>query len=574
MTGNSVRTKLTGKLVFLFLIILTMVLAACGGTSTPGTTPAAKTTLRIAASPGQPNPELFSPFFDTNHGGAWGSQGLLYEPLYFTNLYTGQSSSWLAESATYSADLTELTFKLSAKPKWSDGQAFTSADVKFTADLLQKNAALDVNGLFANVIDSVTATDPTTVVFKLKKPDSTALFTIGNNLYPVPEHVWSTVTGDPSKFTNSASPVGTGPYKLTAHSADLITYDVRADYWGTVPQVKKVQIPSVKDNSTAIAEMLKGNLDWSGIGWSPEFDEQFKGKDAEHNHTWFAASNTVMLYLNLSKAPFNNLEVRKAISAAINRDGLPTGIAQYAKVASPTGVIVPTFNDWITPEYQTMKFENGAAAVEQHFTAAGFKKNADGKWADASGKVFSFGVNVPSAWSDWAQDVENIVKDLQAAGIDAKVNFLSGYDPYFAALSSGNYDASISWTNSGPSPYYSYFALLSTKNSASAGKAIAGTNFERWDETTGGDFAKQTDKFLADYVKTSDLADQKTAIQGIEKIMVEQLPVLPLVVNVYWDEYTTTNWTGWPSEENPYDSGAPYSFPDSANVIAHLTPAK
>jgi len=55
--------------------------------------------------------------------------------------------------------------------------------------------------------------------------------------------------------------------------------------------------------------------------------------------------------------------------------------------------------------------------------------------------------------------------------------------------------------------------------------------------------------------------------------MVSQLPVIPLTVNVYWDEYTTKNWTGWPDASNPYDSGAPYNMPDAAKVILHLKPA-
>ena len=55
--------------------------------------------------------------------------------------------------------------------------------------------------------------------------------------------------------------------------------------------------------------------------------------------------------------------------------------------------------------------------------------------------------------------------------------------------------------------------------------------------------------------------------------MVDQLPALPLTVNVYWDEYTTTNWTGWPDASNPYDAGAPYLAPDSENVILHLKAA-
>jgi peptide/nickel transport system substrate-binding protein len=100
-----------------------------------------------------------------------------------------------------------------------------------------------------------------------------------------------------------------------------------------------------------------------------------------------------------------------------------------------------------------------------------------------------------------------------------------------------------------------------------------GTNFERWDAATSGGFSKQTDQLLAQYQSTSDANAQMQAIQGIENIMVSQLPVIPLTVNVYWDEYTTTHFQGWPSASNPYDSGAPYTFPDEENVILHLTPA-
>ena len=67
-----------------------------------------------------------------------------------------------------------------------------------------------------------------------------------------------------------------------------------------------------------------------------------------------------MLYLNLQKAPFNNLLVRKAISAAINRSQLPQGVAQYAQVANPTGIIIPTANSWIASQYQSMPFQYSA----------------------------------------------------------------------------------------------------------------------------------------------------------------------------------------------------------------------
>ncbi|HZO71343.1 MAG TPA: ABC transporter substrate-binding protein [Ktedonobacteraceae bacterium] len=553
--------------IFAILLALSMTLAACGGGSTT-TTPTSA--LRILSSPGQPNPDLFNPFFNTNQGGDYGAQGLLYEELYFTNLYTGQASAWLASSESYSNDLTQLTFKLRTDVKWSDGQPFSSNDVKFTFDLMKQYPALDQGSVWATLLKSVDAPDSSTVVFNLQHADSTALFRIGDSVFIVPQHIWANVSGDPAKFANDHNPVGTGPYMLKSFTPDLITYTANPHYWGIKPQVQTIQIPSIKDNTTAITAMVKGQLDWAGIGWSPDNDAAFTGKDSQHNHTWFAASNTVMLYLNLRKAPFNNLLVRKAISAAINRSQLPQGVAQYAAVANPTGVIIPTNTSWISPQYQSMSFENGQNKVDSYLTQAGFTKGSDGYYHDASGQVLSLPIDVVSGWNDWDQDVQFIVNDLNKAGIKASMNAQSGYTPYYTAISTGSYDAAISWTNSGPTPYYAYLALL---NSANAAPQVAvGTNFERWDASSSKGYAAKTDQLLAQYQSTSDPNAQMQAIQGIEDIIVSQLPVIPLTVNVYWDEYTTTHFTGWPSAADSYDSGAPYNMPDAANVILHLKP--
>ena len=102
MTPNLASSPHRNRVVvgFSLLLVLAMLLAACGGSGNNNSTPTAThaTTLRVLSSPGQTNPDLFNPFFNTNQGGDYGAQGLLYEELYFTNLYTGQTSPWLATS--------------------------------------------------------------------------------------------------------------------------------------------------------------------------------------------------------------------------------------------------------------------------------------------------------------------------------------------------------------------------------------------------------------------------------------------------------------------------------------------
>ena len=97
------------------------------------------------------------------------------------------------------------------------------------------------------------------------------------------------------------------------------------------------------------------------------------------------------------------------------------------------------------------------------------------------------------------------------------------------------------------------------------GKAAA-SNFERWMDPT-------TDQLLKQYATTADAATQQQALAGLEKIMVEQLPSIPLVYGATWHEYSSRNFTGWPDSSHAYASPAPFDFPDAEIVALNLTPA-
>src|SRR6185312_1433241 len=99
-------------------------------------------------------------------------------------------------------------------------------------------------------------------------------------------------------------------------------------------------------------------------------------------------------------------------------------------------------------------------------------------------------------------------------------------------------------------------------NSAAVGKQAA-SNFERWMDPT-------TDKLLNQYATTADATIQQQALNGLQQIMVEQLPSIPLVYGATWYEYSSRNFTGWPTADNAYASPAPFDFPDAEIVALNL----
>ncbi len=395
----------------------------------------------------------------------------------------------------------------------------------FTLNLLKQYPAADTNNLWGT-ISAVSSSDAHTVVVTLKQANAPILWYLGGGTWIVPKHLWTSV-GDPSKYTNP-SPVGTGPFTLKSFTPQLIDLAKNPNYWQPgKPVISEIRYPSFNSNTSADLLLSRGEVDWTGI-FTPNIEKTFVSHDPTHNHYWFPAANVVMLYLNLSKAPFNDLALRKAISYALDR-GQMSKVAEdgYEQVAHPTGLILPANKSFLASDYQSSSFALDVAKATQTLDSAGYKKGSDGIYMDKSGKKLSFNLNVVTGWTDWVTICQIMATNLKAIGIEAKVNAIA-FNDYFSALQLGSFDMAISWTNPGPTPYFLYNSLLNSKNTAAVGKTAA-SNWERWSDPA-------TDKFLQQFASSTDTTTQQQAIAGIEKVVAEQLPSIPLVDGAQWYE--------------------------------------
>jgi peptide/nickel transport system substrate-binding protein len=554
------KTRLRlGSIVLSLMTFCLLLLAACGQGSS-GTTNKTHV-LTVVPSPKGDFTNGFSPY---SANANYGSQGLIYETLLFFNRLTGQITPWLAQSYQFSGDAKTLTFNLRPNVQWSDGKPFTAADVVFTLQMLKQYPDADGNGLW-QYLQSVQAPDGPnglTVSVTLKTAYSPILWYLAGQTWIVSQHEYASA-GDPTKFVD-ANPVGTGPFLLGSFAPQLIVLKKNPHYWQPgKPLVDEIRYPAFDSNTSAELLLSRGDVDWTGL-YTPNIQQTYVAKDPQHNHYWFPNRNIVMLYLNTAKYPFNLLSVRQAISAAIDREQIyKVAESGYEPVASPTGLVLPSDQNYLDPQYANLSFTKEPTRSLQLLQSAGFHQGSDGIFVDNNGKKLSFSIDVVTGWTDWVTAVQIIASDLKAIGIDAKVNSIS-FSSYFSALQMGTYDMAISWTNPGPTPFYLYNSLLNSTNSAPLGKP-APSNWERWMDPT-------TDKLLAQYATTTDPSLQQQALYGLERIMVEQLPSIPLVYGASWYEYSTRNFTGWPDANNPYASPPPFDFPDAEVVVLNLKP--
>ena len=554
LTGPKSNSKL---FVISLIVLFSILLTACGG-GTSSKNSSGQTVLKIATQSYDFAQAGFNPY--NGHPNA-GVLGLVYETLYFVNINDGSFTPMLATDYKWNSDNTQVTFAIRQNVKWSDGKPFTADDVAFTFNLMKQYPAADGSGVWSYLKD-VTAPDANTVVMTFQKAYPPVLVTLAGHVYIVPKHVFESV-GDPTQYLTD-KPIGTGPFTLSKYQTDLAVYAKNPSYWqADKVKIDQIRYPEYKDNSTLQLALPKGEVDWAGY-FSPTLQQDFVAKDPAHNHLFMDAINLYSICPNQKDSIIGGaagLPVRLALSTAIDRNAIAAqATAGLEPPGSMTGLVLPTAKNWLDAQYGNLSLTADTAKAEKYLTDAGYTKGSDGIY-QKNGKRLSLTLRSVDSYSDWNAAAKLIADQAKAVGIEIK-NVTVGEDNYYTLRTNGKYDYQLQFCGmvGGPTPYYLYNQYLNS-NQIGQGKF----NFMAWNDPT-------TDKYLNQYASTSDVAVQKQAIQGIEKVFVDNQPFIPLWTGADYDEYSTKNFTGWPDENNAYSSGSPNTGPDYEQVILHLRP--
>src|SRR6266568_1071830 len=383
------------------LVVLGLVLSACGG----GSEPPRERTLVITpwgAVPEIRNPENYNIYLTGtyNHQRESGDK-TMYEALMYTNLNTGEIIPWQAEKFSYNSTYTAIT---------------------------------------VNLVKGVDTPDDLTAVINLNKPGPRFFqlyLALGHENHQVimPAHIWQ--DKDPKTFTNfdlqKGWPIGTGAYKLVASSAQQQVFDRRDDWWGAktgfmalpAPQ-RIILVPGASDDSNA--QLYIGNKADSGNPLQPGTFKAAQQKNPNlrswnsQGPVWGAPDGCGYVFIfNHGKQPWGNADVRVAINYAINRQEISTVAYEGANypIVAPFSAYMAKRWTGSGPLKDTLdKYDRGTpnqGKVDERMAAAGYAKNAQGVWAK-DGQT----LKVPVRGSQFFAPLAPVLAaQLRKAGFDA-----------------------------------------------------------------------------------------------------------------------------------------------------------
>lgn len=424
-------------------------------------------------------------------------------------LHPGLATAWEPN-----ADYSEFTFTLRQDVTFHDGTPFTAEAVKASFDHINSEAVLESGGKSLlqdhSYIETVVVDDYTvTVKFGASYP----LFLRDAS------RQWLSISSPAALEASGAdygrNPVGTGPFKFVQWDAQSqIVLERNPDYnWGPEfaahqgpAKLEQVVFRILPEAATRLTAFETGEVLIAGE--PPALDAiALADSGAATIQTFAQPGVPAILMINATKAPTDNVNVRKAMILAVNQEELAQTAFQELGLPA-TSVISPT----------TWAYDEGAASLYSYNPEEAARLLDEAGWVDADGDGVreKDGETLTIDWPDnpaWSEAFnELLIGYLSEAGFDVQYRSMDDGAAYEELLA-GNYTlVYMYWTRPDPSPLRYLF------HSENANGGGAWTNFVNED----------LDNALADADTNTDEAARAQDYAVAQNIIMENALVLPM----------------------------------------------
>jgi peptide/nickel transport system substrate-binding protein len=563
----------TGALaVLVVLVVATVSPAAVHGTAAISKTAAHK--CLVMTGSGDPAfVRNFNPYTATGLPSGQFIKGAMYEGLIVVPAGGLKPIPWLARTWKWTNGNKTLTLDLAKNVTWSDGKPLTSADVVYSlkGGTGAQSKTMDIIGYTRpdTNISSITASGKYAVVIKLKTVDSQFVSTTLNGAIVVPQHAWAKVA-NPATFTNP-HPVASGPFTTIARfTTQDYVFSKNAHYWQAgKPKIGCLEYVQATSNDSALALIQSGQVDWTH-NFVANVEKAYLAKDRAHFHSFYATTAYPQsLVFDTTQYPYNLVAFRKALSQAIDRQSISKlGEYGYAPATSALGIEF-LFPQWVTDasvkaQAKALATYNPTAA-KKTLTDAGFTYKGS-QLMDPKGGPVKLDIHVISGWSDWVASDQIIAKNLQGIGIDSKEVLEPDWNSWYPNASSTK-NPTLLWQVGGQGSPFGFFNANLHNNSYIA-SGLDATNTGNWEHFK----SDQGTALLNQWKQTLDPKKQQAAATGLEKLWLQQLPIVPLFVGPRWSTYSTRYFHCFDSPKNHFGDPIFTTFPDNLLSFTQICP--
>jgi peptide/nickel transport system substrate-binding protein len=518
------QTKRALSCPVLFLLsvalLLPLVVGACG----PSGGSAETLVVLIDNDEGPITPANFNTFI------GWWMIGWVYDPLFARSPDLIPVPA-LATEANQSADGLSWAIKLRDDVKWHDGEPFTAEDVIFSYNWLVEAGRAPA----LSAIDSMEADGDYALTIRLSEPSPFFLDEGLAGYYVMPEHVWrdqEPVSGELSQFQGK---IGTGPFRLgEIVPGESYTFEANPDYFRGKPRVQNLIAKIVKDRTQQFNQLKAGTASAvlssvppslvGELGESPDI-ELSKGSDF-FNYVFYA---------NGSRPPFDNPDVRRAISLAIDADKLVETVMLGQGTLLPHSYYHPDL-PWAT----NISGEFDPEAAQALLDEAGVVDSDGDGIREFEGEPTDYEILCDVNNTVEVRSTELIAGMLEDVGIQAKQRCMdidtavTYIWPSFVAVPDPDYDLAIWGWSSGTQFQRGFLRFLTNCDLEAVG----------WANLTGT-CDPVLDELEAEYVSNPDLARQEDLSRQIQEQFAETLVFIPLMSPDGNFAYRQDDYDGW-----------------------------
>ncbi|MGD9677994.1 MAG: ABC transporter substrate-binding protein [Vulcanibacillus sp.] len=419
---------------------------------------------------------------------------------------------WLAESWIIDNNGKTYTFNIHENVKWHDGESLTAEDVKFSFEYFMKHPPISNSLLIdgKHFIESIEVVNNNQVKISVTEANATILESLGKTVI-IPKHIWETVD-DPNSFTGEASVIGSGPYVLDIYNKELGSYKFVANetFWGPQQNIDEIHFIPVSDETLAFEQ---NEIDLATISSDllSRYEDNNEYKILRQPAFW-----GYRLIFNLEKVEeFNNKDIRQAVAYAINIDDIIAKVERGAAVPASAGYL-PVDHVWYNDDVKQYNYDVEMA-----------KQLLDNS-------IFSFELLVGNTTKE-VRIAELIKLYLSEIGITVNINSV---DPKTrdSAVKEGNYEVVIyghgGWGFDADS-LRTIYASDTYKDAVPTSSNIPGY------------YNEVITELGHEQLYTTDVNHRKDTIYQLQKVISEELPMLPLYNTTAYDIYRPAKYDGW-----------------------------